>query len=270
MNAEQRKRILSIPGMRFACDFLVNFGNRRYQKKQSLRNRETLKLAKNLKTSDSCFIVGSGPSLTVDDLEKIAPCDCFGANHIFNLYKNTTWRPKYYVLQDRYTQLDRLLTEIDCGCMFLGSYFLRKNSFEIPDYAYVYYDRRDLFTKSKMSFSEDLEKFISVNYTVTYTMIQIAVALGYKRIYLIGMDHSYAVETDDLGRIVGRNNIRNHAYDDKQEVVANVIGMNRAYETARAYADATDSVEIYNVSRGGKLEIFPRMRLEEALLAVDL
>ena len=205
--------------------------------------------------------------MTATDLDSIASEDSFAANHIFNIFSKTLWRPTYYVLQDRYTKLDRSLSSIECRYLFIGSYFLRKNDFSLPDNAYPFFDKRDIGKREYLSFSESLEKFISVNYTVTYSMLQIAVALGYLEIYLLGMDHSYAVETNEKGAVVKRNNVRNHAYEDKQEVVANVQGMNKAYLSAKHYIDGHKDVSIYNATRGGKLEIFPRISLEEVIEA---
>ncbi len=265
MDAKARGRILSIPGMRSLCDILVNAGNKRYVKALGSSRDLILSEMTSHRNSDRCFIVGSGPSLTATDLDSIASEDSFAANHIFNIFSKTLWRPTYYVLQDRYTKLDRSLSSIECRYLFIGSYFLRKNDFSLPDNAYPFFDKRDIGKREYLSFSESLEKFISVNYTVTYSMLQIAVALGYSEIYLLGMDHSYAVETNEKGAVVKRNNVRNHAYEDKQEVVANVQGMNKAYLSAKHYIDGHKDVSIYNATRGGKLEIFPRISLEEVI-----
>lgn len=266
MNAEQRARILSLPGARTICDFLVNIGNRGYAKTAASRDMLLTEMQSS-RRSKRCFIVGNGPSLKVSDLDRLADEDCFAANHIYKLFDQTRWRPKYYVLQDRYTVMDRPLESIEAQYLFLGSYFLRCNHFEVPENAYVFYDRRDLGRGNRyLSFSDDVRRYISVNYTVTYSMMQIAASLGYREVYLLGLDHTYSVETDDKGVVIQRNNVMNHAYEDvNKEIVANVRGMERAYESAKHYSDSRDNFRIANATRGGRLEVFDRVDLGELL-----
>ncbi|MBO7254734.1 MAG: hypothetical protein J6V36_05480, partial [Clostridia bacterium] len=62
------------------------------------------KLAK-LKDShkgERCFIIGNGPSLSVNDLNKIYEKNIptFSTNRIFKLFEKTDWRPTYYVSED--------------------------------------------------------------------------------------------------------------------------------------------------------------------------
>ena len=55
---------------------------------------------KNIHENDRCFIVCTGPSLKISDLEFLKNEYTFGVNHIFNAYDSTTWRPTYYVMCD--------------------------------------------------------------------------------------------------------------------------------------------------------------------------
>ena len=47
-----------------------------------------------------CFIVGNGPSLTIEDLEKIKCEHCFGFNRIYETFDKTAWRPEFYMVLD--------------------------------------------------------------------------------------------------------------------------------------------------------------------------
>ena len=265
MDAKARSRILAIPGMRSVCDALVNAGNYRFARQHG--DSSIINSALACRTSERCFIVGNGPSLTVDDLEKLRGEDCFGANHIYKMFDKTSWRPKYYVIQDRYSALDRDLGSIPAEYIFAGAYFLRKKGLIPSGNVWCFYDRRDMARGGKyLTFSSDISKFVSVNYTVTYSMIQIAVYLGYKKIYLLGLDHRYAVEANSKGAIVSRNEVRNHAFDDvNKETVANVEGMEKAYRSARHYIEASSGLEIKNATRGGYLEVFERVDLDAVL-----
>lgn len=246
--------------MRTVCDVAVNLESRLYLARFRNRNR-ILADAIASRTNNRCFIVGNGPSLNVSDLDKLAGEDCFAANHIYKLYKNTIWKPKYYIIQDRYTKLDVPLSEIGSSFIFAGAYYLCNNSIDRPSNLYAYYGRRQLNRGADiLDFSLDISRYISVAYTVTYTAIQIAAYLGYKEIYLLGIDHKYSVETDDFGKVIAENRVRNHAYADvNKEVAANVIGMERAYTSARVYSEISGHFKIMNATRGGKLEVFPRV-----------
>ena len=46
------------------------------------------------------FVVGNGPSLKVEQLNKLIPEVSFGVNRIHLLYDQTRWRPDYYVYMD--------------------------------------------------------------------------------------------------------------------------------------------------------------------------
>lgn len=263
MDAKQRAFILAIPGARTVCDYLVNAGNKRYVSK--IPNRDVLlEEMKGRRHTDRCFIVGNGPSLTAHDLDRLRNEDCFAANHIYKLFDKTSWRPKYYVIQDRYTKMDCPLSSIEATYLFAGSYYLRCNKVCLSENMYPFYDKRDLVIKDGLlTFSNDISHFVSVNYTVTYSMMQIAVSLGYRELYLLGIDHTYAVETNDKGAVLKHNNVRNHAYEDvNSEVVANVVGMERAYRSAKKYAD-DNGVVIKNATRGGHLEVFSRINFNE-------
>lgn len=95
---------LPFPGMRMACDSYLNWRNQEYFESVRGARAELFAQIREGQSRERCFIVGNGPSLTMSDLQAISEEDCFGANHIYKLFDKTSWRPKYYVLQDRYTK----------------------------------------------------------------------------------------------------------------------------------------------------------------------
>ena len=50
----------------------------------------------------SCFVVGTGPSLCLEDLERIRPAYSFGVNAAVLALGQTGWRPDFYLIQDEY------------------------------------------------------------------------------------------------------------------------------------------------------------------------
>jgi hypothetical protein len=228
------------------------------------KNDKKLRQLKDIKKGESCYIVGNGPSLTLEDLELLKGKDCFAANLIFRLYDQTEWRPTYYFIQDRYADTGNHVDEMNVPYLFIGEYYWRKRGMKNPNAICTH----TLISKDKenIDFSTDISKGIVNHWTVTYVMIQTAVYMGYQTIYLLGMDHNYALTYDENGNVVEHEDVVSHFFEDRnpQEVIANIEAMNKAYISARKYAEA-HGINIYNVTRGGKLEWFERKTLEESL-----
>ena len=49
---------------------------------------------------ERCFIVCTGPSLTVDDVKALQDEYTFALNSITKIFQRTEWRPTYYVIED--------------------------------------------------------------------------------------------------------------------------------------------------------------------------
>lgn len=227
-------------------------------------NQMRIKKLKDTHLNERCFIVGNGPSLTMNDLDMIKDEDCFAANLIYKVFDRTKWRPKYYVLIDRYADTGDSLDNIDLPYLFIGDYYWKHRGMVNKNAICIHADRA--IGKEETKFSEDVDKVVYGNYTVTHVMIQLAVYLGYKEIYLLGMDHSYALTYDENGKVIKDKSVKSHVFEDNNpnDVIADIEGMNKAYIVCRNYANK-NGIKIYNVTRGGKLEWFERKKLEEVL-----
>jgi hypothetical protein len=64
------------------------------------QNDEKLLALKDIHRGKRIFIVGNGPSLTVDDLNKLKDEITFASNRITLIFDQTDWRPTYYTLCD--------------------------------------------------------------------------------------------------------------------------------------------------------------------------
>ena len=47
-----------------------------------------------------CFIVGNGPSLNLEDLNKLKNEKTFAFNRIYYIFDKTEWRPSFYITED--------------------------------------------------------------------------------------------------------------------------------------------------------------------------
>jgi len=221
---------------------------------------------KNSKKGKRCFLIGNGPSLKVEDLERLAGEDCFGANEIHRIFSKTTWRPLYYVIADRYSKsTPEEIRDIDCKIVFLGDYYWRYNTVLRKD-AICFHEHMG-YSTDHFAFSNDISKMIVVAPTVSYFSMQISAYLGYSEVYLLGFDHSYSFEIDKKGRIIETGKGNTHFYQDEKvkDIIGNVRGMTKAYEAFKKYADE-HGIVVKNATRGGKLEVFERVDFDTLVL----
>lgn len=61
---------------------------------------DKIELVKDRHKGERCFIVSTGPSLTLDGINFIQNEKTISMNTIYRLYPNTKWRPTYYTLDD--------------------------------------------------------------------------------------------------------------------------------------------------------------------------
>lgn len=215
---------------------------------------------KDINKGKRCVIVATGPSLRIEDLDKLASVDIltFGVNNIGSAYGTTQWRPTYYV------GIDRSLIE--------SEYFQTVKPEEQSRYSFIS-DLSECYWKEPHKenvlkvhpcniwpvhwypkFSEDVSRKVYIGGTVVYISIQIAVYLGFEEIYLLG--------TDFTGSNGYARKYR-HFYTEKQlDSVCYSEQVRFGYGKAKQYAD-THGIKIYNATRGGELEIFERVNFDE-------
>lgn len=251
---------------RLCCMFVRDYGKIYYHFLDKKYNySDEIKKFKDCKKGERCFIIGNGPSLTVQDLERLKNEDCFTANRIFKIFPETSWRPNFYAVDDWHGISSEEANALEIPHIFFGDYFFRKHKIYNPN-VLVFYGHRTLdLNLESFDFSGDISKEVYIGATVTFVNLQIAAYMGYKDIYLLGLDHSFAYETDNSGKLVKNEKVtQSHFFKDTgaTKIIGNIEGMNNAYLTAKKYADA-HGINIYNATRGGALEIFPRVDFDE-------
>lgn len=265
MNINIRKIIYKFSFIHNMCIKHVQNKNLKFYRKICKKRKGIAELnLKNKFKNKRCFIVGNGPSLTVQDLDRLVGEDCFAANLIFKIFDKTKWRPKFYCIQDRYARIGDFLDKTDLEYIFVGSYFWRTKNFNNKN-AYCFHSKRTAKNED-IKFSFDPEEYVYDAYTVTYTMLQMAVFMGYKEIYLLGIDHNYSRIIEKNGGVRVADTVKSHFFkdDNPAEVIANIYMMEKGYYKAKSVSDEL-GIKIYNVTRGGKLEIFERYDLEEII-----
>lgn len=209
---------------------------------------------KNRYNGRRCFIVATGPSLKISDLDILYENKEYtiSMNKIFYSFSDTLWRPDFYVVEDKLL-LEQNKEEIES--LALENMFVADNCQPIRNQGVQRFHTANKDYCSKVQkFSNDVSRVAYQGGTVTYTCIQFAVYMGFQEIYLIGTDFSYG-EMGSKG---------NHFYkeEDEKNNPFNYEVCLHAYQTAKKYADE-HGIKIFNATRGGELEVFDRVKLDD-------
>lgn len=220
-------------------------------------NKNILKFKKIFKNKKRCFIVATGPSLRIEDLQALTANKefCFGVNNIIQIEKE--WIPDVYVVADSNFIKNNMkkIEKYDCKLKFIGDsceeYWIRDHD----DSYKIHITASGL----GLDFSEEVCQKIyggcEGKGTVTYVCLQLAVYMGFTEIYLLGVDCNYIKGSKCNHFIVD---------DVKDEKDHREDLMIQAYAFAKKYA-TFHGINIYNATRGGMLEVFERVDFDSIM-----
>ena len=228
---------------------------------------DRLRQFKNIHKGEACVIVGNGPSLSADDLEVLHKNNIptFGFNRIYLMFEKTNWRPTYYISQDEkmLKNCTKQVSEMNLPYKFIPLQLKYYFGINIKDALYFNMQADDLIPFGEFA------NVVENSNTVAYTAAQLAAYMGFKKIYLIGVDHSFSVVKNDKGEIIRDENAKDYFTDayntDKNELyIPNLDASTRTFIKMKKNCDAA-GIEVYNATRGGKLEVFPRVNFDDLL-----
>lgn len=220
-----------------------------------------LKEYKDLHNGERCFIIATGPSLTLEDIEKLKNEYTFGMNSLCLAFDQTDFRPTYFGIQDEnvFHKVKESLYKHLNENVFVSDNIAKKNKilkewdvFPLNISYHSYQTRYNMGYFSK--FSTDCYRAVYDGYTITYSLIQLSMYMGFKEIYLIGADTNYSSDKNK------QHFIESGHYDPTYKSAGE--RMISAYEVAKNFAELKN-VKIYNATRGGMLEVFERVELDE-------
>jgi len=221
---------------------------------------------KNKHAGERCFIIGTGPSLTFEDIEKLKDEITIGVNSMALVYDKISYKLTYYGIGDGNTmpRLKESIYKCNYGTIFwcrhsvLCPWSIDKK--DVKD-DWVEFPLVDSFSEGILSpryniypttrfFSGDAGAAVYGHYTIVTAMLQIACYMGFSEIYLLGCDCNYK---KDVPNFTG--------YMFKDYICTPSI---ESYKAAKKFADS-HGIKIYNATRGGILEVFERVDLDEVL-----
>lgn len=219
------------------------------------------------------FLIGTGPSLKAEDLEMIRNEYSIGCNMVYKIYSQTSWRPTYHCVTDRNYGI-RLSEELS-----------RKITvpFFVPKSTYVRMKQHpqnsiwisDIYEQDTYEVTGDMLSYCRVQGTVMGFMIELAIFMGFEEIYLLGVDCTSSFQKkghfvkDYVPENLNKENEQRLRADDnltKEQAAARSIDRSiSAYKTIQEFVMQTGKAKVYNATRGGALEVFPRVCLENVL-----
>lgn len=216
-----------------------------------------LKQFKDIHKGLRCFIVGTGPSLKMEDLEKIKGEYSFSVNSIVLSFPDTSWRPSYYAIQDSfgYEKLKDVIRNSGLKYIFSGisnKTMTPKMDVENIPFPLNLLDHGKMIPDHITKFSDNAFKVIYAGHSITYSAMELAVYMGFKEIILLGIDCDYSKAVNHI-----------KAYSVQTDMNAAYL-MRESYKVARQWAD-THGVRILNATRNAKLDVFEKVNLEELL-----
>lgn len=222
---------------------------------------------KDIHAGQRCFLIGNGPSLRAEDLTRLHERGeiCFAFNRIYNIFDQTPWRPTYYISQD-----DKMLK----GCMDIvdrtpmGLKFIPINlkwyeEIRLSEAAWFLMKAPDEDEGKPLQFSDEPPKCLYNASTGMYTAAQLAAFMGFQEIYFIGVDHHFHISRNNQGEIVVDDSVKDYFTEkyneDKDKLyIPNTEKSTLTYVAMKEQCDQR-GIRVYNATRGGKLEVFPRV-----------
>jgi hypothetical protein len=213
------------------------------------------------------FIIGNGPSVRIEDLEKLRKEITFCANRFYLAYGNMKFRPKYTLICDNQviTDYGQEIVSKSKGTKIVF-YDVKTPNLPRPKGKHISLVRKE---PRPMPFSTDPADSVPSGGSVVIAAMQVAYYMGIRTIYLYGIDHSFKfekVETKDVWKSAkGDDNhfIKNYR-DGKNWCPPDLKFIEDSFSECRKFAE-NNGLVIRNATRGGKLEIFERADFDEII-----
>lgn len=234
---------------------------------------------KNTHGNDRCFIVGTGPSISEQDLTLLKDEIVIGVSGLFQHKDINSFMPKYYVLppvfrgHGDYYEIDNFISWLKNMDEVLQSNTVM--FLDIGDKPYV--QKYDIFKDKQIVWLNYVpwSQEIAINrlellsmpsiWSVSESAIQTGIYLGFKEIYLLGFDHSWQ---DDIWRHFDDNYMKHF---DKEKLDACKVWVDSEHEMTRHAKIFNKYKKLFamkkniynaNANQNTYVDIFPKVKFE--------
>jgi len=218
----------------------------------------------NQHSGDTIFILGNGPSLSQVNFDALIHEVTMASNKIFICFDSTEWRPTYYSVEDDlvFKQNLKKIKSVNSKKLFPDITILFSGI--IKDVTYFNYKQKHHYPREP-NFGNSLYTGIYWGSSIVYTQIQLAVAMGAKKIILLGVDFNFDVpkEFKKTTKIIVSSGEINHFHPDYRKPgelwnQPNLQNQILAFNKAKSFCDE-NRVEILNATKGTHLEVFKKI-----------
>ena len=240
------------------------------------------KIFKDIHKNERCFIVGTGPSINNQDMTLLKGENCIFLSQFYfhDEYKNI--QPKYHLISgiaihsdisykvgiNWYRQIEKNISKDTILFInYLDRAFIVKNSL-LKNHK-VYYLAFQKLLHDISNFGIDMTKFLYSAQGIPIMAIQLSLYMGYKEIYLVGLDHCYDKKTGASHFYENGKSIVDVTALKKAEIL---VDGNYVEESYRSFVFLLDQhkiinnyaknigFKIFNATDGGVLEVYPRIK----------
>jgi len=238
------------------------------RKNRALNNRHA---------GERCFILATGPSIKKQDLKLLRGETCIALSNFFVHQDYSVIKPRYYCVAGYHQPISRtawtewlgeMAAATDNAVMF----------FSLNDREDI--ERNGLFSRREIHYLQfanwstisgeksDITRSVPSPQSVTIMALEVALYMGFENIYLLGCDHDWMLHLDTSQHFYEENQ---HAfvragYDewagvDLELQCQSYVRLWQRYKELGQIARGK-SINIFNATAGGLLDVFPRIRYE--------
>ena len=231
-------------------------------RRESLRRLAALK---DRYRGERCFVVGNGPSLKNTDVSKLKDEFTFGMNRVYLAFEDWGFQTSFLV------SINDLVIE-QCIDDFLALEMPRFFSWHSRKFFTLdTYERESaptfLFTTyTGPKFATDVTGRLWEGATVTFACLQLAYHMGFEKVILIGVDHSFAAKGKPNATVVSQGDDLSH-FDPRyfgkgfRWQLPDLGTSEQGYWLARQTFEAAGR-QVVDATVGGKLQVFPKVEYD--------
>jgi len=224
-----------------------------------------IKSFSNMFSGEECLIIGNGPSINNIDFKKFKNIPSFAVNSFYLKSEEVNYFPTFFTIEDKHVFADNInkIKEYKVNHKFLPNIY-RNKFYDDGRPEFLYYKINfDFYNGKEIKFSKHAYKEMFAGGTVTYINFQLAYLMGFKRVYLIGLDFNYV---KPKGTIIDGNTWISTG-DDPNHFDKSYFGEGKRYHDPQlhrakiAYQKAnevfkSENKEIVNLTENTKLDVF--------------
>lgn len=215
---------------------------------------------------EECFLMGNGPSLNKVDLARLNNYHLIGLNKINLIFERQPLDLTFHVSINQLVieQSWQDFKQLSCPS-FLSS---RHAKGVVPQRGNIHHIKT--FQGVEARFSRVAYEPVWEGWTVTYVALQLAYFMGFKRVFLIGVDHNFKAEgkPNEEQKLTGDdpNHFDPRYFANQQWHLPDLEGSEMGYGLAR-FTYERSGREVVDATIGGKCQVFKKMDIEDAFNA---